>query len=356
MRINKEKFDYQHILNNLSDCVFLFNSDKQLIYMNDAGEQLVGGSFRHFLNQTLTDILNCPYIDLEKDFNRSIRTGVAFAHRDLVITPTKVLVTVDFVATPVFEKNKFTSMLVEIQQLDRHLKVSREEQLLAQQNASRLLLRGLAHEVKNPLGGIRGAAQLLAQELDGSYEEYTQIIIDESDRLQALVERIVGPNKPPQLASYNIHNIVERVRQLVQAEAPTGVTIKRDFDPSIPNLVCDQDRLIQAILNIVRNASQAISEVGEIKIQTRISRNMTIGSKHHKLLAKIDVIDNGPGIPSNLIQQVFYPLVTGRPEGTGLGLSIAQSLISQHGGMIECTSEPGKTIFSIYLPLGNGNE
>lgn len=356
MRINRGKLDYRHILNNLSDCVFLFNRDKQLIYVNDAGEQLVGGSFRHFLNQDVTNLLKCPYIDLEKDFNRSIRTGISFVHRDLVIAPTETSITVDFIATPVFEKNEFTSMLIEIQQLDRHLKISREEQLLSQQNASRLLLRGLAHEVKNPLGGIRGAAQLLAQELHGEYNEYTRIIIDESDRLQALVERIVGPNKPPQMAPHNIHNIVERVRQLVQAESPAGVTIKRDFDPSIPDLVCDQDRLIQAILNIVRNASQAIGKTGEIKLQTRISRNMTIGSKHHKLSAKIDVVDNGPGIPSNLIDQIFYPLVTGRPEGTGLGLSIAQSLITQHQGMIKCTSEPGKTIFSIFLPLSNGNE
>jgi two-component system nitrogen regulation sensor histidine kinase GlnL len=356
MRINSDKFDYRHILNNLSDCVFLFNRDKQLTYINDAGEQLVSGSFRHFLNQHIIDVLKCSYIDLEKDFNRSIRTGVAFAHRDLVIAPTGALITVDFIATPVFEKHEFTSMLIEIQPLDRHLKISREEQLLSQQNASRLLLRGLAHEVKNPLGGIRGAAQLLAQELDGEYEEYTQIIIDEADRLQVLMERIVGPNRPPQMALHNIHNIVERVRQLVQVEAPIGVTIKRDFDPSIPDLVCDQDRLIQAILNVVRNASQAIGEVGEIKLQTRISRNMTIGSRHHKLSVKVDVVDNGPGIPSNLIQQVFYPLVTGRAEGTGLGLSITQSLINQHGGMIECTSEPGKTIFSIFLPLSYTNE
>jgi two-component system nitrogen regulation sensor histidine kinase GlnL len=356
MRINSGKFDYRHILSNLSACVFLFDSGKQLIYINDAGEQLVGGSFRHFLNQHVTYVLKCPYIDLEKDFNSSIRTGVAFAHRDLAIALTETSITVDFIATPVFEKHEFTSMLIEIQQLDRHLKISREEQLLSQQSASRLLLRGLAHEVKNPLGGIRGAAQLLAQELNGKYKEYTRIIIDESDRLQTLVERIVGPNKPPQMAPHNIHNIVERVRQVVQAEVPAGVTIKRDFDPSIPDLFCDQDRLIQAILNIVRNASQAIGKTGEIKLKTRIARNMTIGSKCHKLSAKIDVVDNGPGIHSNLIGQIFYPLVTGRPEGTGLGLSIAQSLITQHQGMIKCTSEPGKTIFSIYLPLGNGNE
>jgi two-component system nitrogen regulation sensor histidine kinase GlnL len=220
-----------------------------------------------------------------------------------------------------------------------------------------MLLRGLAHEIKNPLGGIRGSAQLLQRELASEeLREYTQIIMDESDRLQSLVDRMLGPNKPLLLEPINIHKVLERVRQLVQVEAPVGVSIERDYDPSIPQVNGDGDLLIQAILNIVRNAAQAVGVRGRILIRTRIHRQVTIGNKRNRLVVKIDVEDNGPGIPDALMGQIFYPMVTGRAEGTGLGLSIAQSLINQHGGLIECISEPGLTVFSIFLPLEMGHD
>lgn len=356
MRIKKESADYRQILDSLADAVFLFDERMRLRYVNYAGEQLLGGSSRHFLNLHVTEVLHCPDIDVVSDFTRCMQSGISYTQRDLVIGLNEALITVNFFVTPLFEGNECTSLLVEIHQLDRHLRISREEQLLSQQHASRLLLRGLAHEVKNPLGGIRGAAQLLGQELNGKYAEYTRIIIEESDRLQDLLDRIVGPNRPPQKALSNVHKILERVRQLVQAEVPKGITIIRDYDPSIPEIVCDPDQLIQAILNIVRNAAQAIGNHGEIMLRTRVYRHMTIGARRYKLTAKIDVVDSGPGIPKEFIGQIFYPLVTGRAEGTGLGLSIAQSLVNQHGGLIECTSSPGNTVFSIFLPLGNENE
>lgn len=354
MEIQKGPMDYRQILDSLTDAVFLFDNRMMLRYVNYSGEQLLGGSSRRFLDLSVTEILKCP--DIENDFKRSMESGVAFAGRDLVIGLNETSMTVNIFVTPLFERHECNALLVEIHQIDRHLRISREEQLLSQQNASRLLLRGLAHEVKNPLGGIRGAAQLLDQELNGKFDEYTRVIIEESDRLQELVDRMVGPNTPPKKASTNIHKILERVRQLVQAEVSKGITINRDYDPSLPEMICDPDQLIQAILNIVRNAAQSIGNRGDILLRTRAYRHMTIGSRRHKLTAKIDVIDNGPGIPEDLIGQIFYPLVTGRAEGTGLGLSIAQSLVNQHGGLIECTSSPGNTVFSIFLPLGNGNE
>ncbi|MGR9106397.1 MAG: nitrogen regulation protein NR(II) [Gammaproteobacteria bacterium] len=356
MGINKETADYRQILDSLTDAVLLFDDRMQLMYVNYAGEQLLGGSSRHFLGLSVIEVFKCPDIDIENDFARCMETGVSYAQRDLIINLNENPITVNFFVTPLFEGYECTSLLVEIHQLDRQIRISREEQLLSQQNASRLLLRGLAHEVKNPLGGIRGAAQLLDQELEGKYDEYTRVIIEESDRLQALLDRIVGPNRPPRKSLSNIHKILERVRQLVQAEVPKGVTIDRDYDPSIPEMDCDPDQLIQAFLNIVRNAAQAVGNQGEIMLKTRICRHMTIGLCRHKLTVKIDIIDSGHGIPKDIIGQIFYPLVTGRAEGTGLGLSIAQSLVNQHGGLIECSSAPGNTVFSIFLPLGNGNE
>jgi len=294
---------------------------------------------------------------IEADFKRAILRGETLTKRNLTLGTPSQPVTVNLTVVPVQEDGQTDMVLVQIEQLDRHLRISMEEQILAQQNAGRMLLRGLAHEIKNPLGGIRGAAQLLERELpDADLREYTRIIMDESDRLQSLVDRMLGPNKPLTMESINIHKILERVRQLVQVEAPAGVIIDRDYDPSIPSVMGDGDLLIQAILNIVRNAAQAVGVRGRIQIKTRIDRQVTIGHRRNRMAVKIEIHDDGPGIPPGLMGQIFYPMVTGRAEGTGLGLSIAQSLINQHGGLIECTSEPGHTVFSIYLPLELAHE
>ncbi|MCB1725943.1 MAG: PAS domain-containing sensor histidine kinase, partial [Gammaproteobacteria bacterium] len=210
-----------------------------------------------------------------------------------------------------------------------------------------------AHEIKNPLGGLRGAAQLLESELDSAeLQEYTHIIIQEADRLQELVNRMLGPNRRPSFEPVNIHHVLERVRTLVLAETAERMTIIRDYDPSIPELIGDHDQLIQAMLNVVRNAARALGESGTVTLRTRIQRQLTIGNERYRLAAKIDIIDDGPGIPPEIADTLFLPMVTAGTGGMGLGLSIAQSLINQHRGLIECNSRQGETVFTIFLPVG----
>jgi two-component system nitrogen regulation sensor histidine kinase GlnL len=247
-------------------------------------------------------------------------------------------------------------VIVELLQIDKHLRFTKEEQLFAQQNTNRMLVRGLAHEIKNPLGGLRGAAQLLHDELTlPELKEYTQIIISESDRMQELMDKMLGPNTPPKKEVLNIHEILNRVRQLVQSEN-SHISFQQDYDPSIPLINADRNMLIQAFLNIVKNATQAIMTQGQIILVTRICRQLTVGRHRYKLVIKASVIDNGIGIDPDMINQIFYPMITSRADGTGLGLPIAQSLINQHNGIIECTSIPEKTTFSIYIPVENSNE
>ena len=237
-------------------------------------------------------------------------------------------------------------------QVDRQLRISREEHLLSQHQATQALIKGLAHEIKNPLGGLRGAAQLLERELpDPALREYTRIIIDEADRLQALMNRMIGPSRMPTRARVNIHNVLEHVRGLVLAEYPSGPLVLRDYDPSIPELTADQDRLIQAFLNIARNAAAATGVDGQLELRTRVLRQFTIGSRRHRLVLLTEISDNGPGIPEEIKDRIFFPMVSGHPSGTGLGLAIAQELINQHGGLIEYESRPGNTRFYVYLPL-----
>jgi two-component system, NtrC family, nitrogen regulation sensor histidine kinase GlnL len=242
--------------------------------------------------------------------------------------------------------------IVELQQVDRQLRIRRETQLIRQQAATRDLVRGLAHEIKNPLGGLRGAAQLLAAELpEPELQEYTYIIIEEADRLQTLVNRMLGPNRRPDFRPLNVHHVLERVRSLVLAEPDHHqLHIVRDYDPSIPDLIGDMDQLIQAVLNIVKNAAKALHGEGEIQLRTRVARNFTIGNERHRLVAHVEIQDDGPGIPSEISDTLFLPMVTSG-DGMGLGLSIAQSLITQHRGLIECHSRPGHTVFTILLPV-----
>ena len=216
------------------------------------------------------------------------------------------------------------------------------------------MIRGLAHEIKNPLGGVRGAAQLLARELPNEeLTEYTNIIIREADRLRDLVDRLLGPHRELDSRELNVHEVLEHVHSLISAETNNQITLIRDYDPSIPEILGDRSQLIQAVLNIVRNALQAAPAIDEcvITLRSRALRQFTIGSTRHRLVCRIDIEDNGPGVPSDMLQSIFMPMVTGRPEGTGLGLTIAQSIIARHGGMLECTSKPGCTRFTLYLPM-----
>jgi len=345
---------HKRILANLNEAILLFDDELILTYINSAGEILLADSEKHLLGLNAQAIFRSSDSALLNDLQQSLTMDEPLVDRELHLVHINQSFTVNFSATPIRKNGQLIEILVELQQVDRQLRISKEEQLLAQQHTSRMLVKGLAHEIKNPLGGIRGAAQLLDLELPNSeLKEYTQIIIQESDRLKSLMDKMLGPNKPSKKSTLNIHEVLERVRQLINIEASNDIAIITDYDPSIPDLKADKNQLIQAVLNIVQNAVQAMQHTGTITIKTRILRHMTIGRKHYKLTAKVDIIDDGPGINKTLMNQIFYPMITGRAEGTGLGLSIAQSLINQHNGLIECESEPGHTTFSIFLPLEN---
>jgi two-component system nitrogen regulation sensor histidine kinase GlnL len=270
---------------------------------------------------------------------------------------------VDYSINP-FDEDGQAQILMEVNSLQYSQRISRDEAILSTQATTRELVRGLAHEIKNPLGGIRGAAQLLAQELPNEeLTDYTNVIIGETDRLVNLVDRLVGARKLPQMQPVNIHEVLERVTSLVQAEINNKhIELEKDYDPSIPPITGDSEQLIQAVLNIVRNAVQALDspsvdhDLGKIILRTRVLRHTTIGNNMHRLVAQVDIEDNGPGIPTRITDTLFYPMISGRADGSGLGLSIAQSIINQHGGIIECDSKPGFTIFSITIPLSDGNQ
>ena len=252
-----------------------------------------------------------------------------------------------------------TPLLAELRPLEQQLRLAREERAIGEQQASRELIRNLAHEIKNPLGGLRGSAQLLERELDRpELREYTQVIIKEADRLQSLVDRLLTPHRAPRLAPLGIHEVLERVRSVVLAEFASGVAIVRDYDPSLPDLVGDKEQLIQALLNVVRNAAQALTadrsgraRGGTITLRTRALRQVTLLRQRHKLALELQVVDDGPGVPEDIRERIFNPLVSGRDGGSGLGLSLAQTFIHYHRGVIECDSRPGRTVFRIILPL-----
>jgi len=343
---------YPYLLENLTTAVLVLDDRLRLSYMNPAAEMLFEISLGRVKGMAI-DTLVREDSSLRPSLEHSLRTGHPFTEREhhLELVHGRHA-TVDMTVTPLTETHQPRQLLVELVHIDRQLRISREENLLNQHAATRALVRGMAHEIKNPLGGLRGAAQLLERELpDPALHEYTRIIIGEADRLQNLVDRMLGPNNVPRKQVLNIHEVLEHIRSLVSVEAPAGVSIDSDYDPSIPELVADRDLLIQAILNIVRNALQAVGESGRILLRTRVLRQYTVGQIRHKLVARIQIIDDGPGIPEEMRERIFYPMVSGRDGGTGLGLSIAQSFINQHGGLIECDSAPGKTVFSLLIPL-----
>lgn len=341
------------VLDHMNTAVMLFGSDLCLRYLNAAAEMLFQVSARHVLGQPAASILPCPDSQVERRLNRALRSSQPFTERELNVSVADGrTITVNCTVLPLHHFDAPPDLLVELHQVDRQLRITREEHLLSQHQATQALIRGLAHEIKNPLGGLRGAAQLLERELpDQGLREYTRIIIDEADRLQTLMNRMIGPNRMPTRGMVNIHNVLEHVRGLVLAEFPNGPQVARDYDPSIPELMADQDRLIQAFLNLARNACAAAGTAGQIELRTRVLRQFTLGAKRHRLVLRVELIDNGPGIPEDLRDQIFFPMVSGHPGGTGLGLPIAQELINQHGGLIECESRPGETRFLVYLPL-----
>jgi two-component system nitrogen regulation sensor histidine kinase GlnL len=257
--------------------------------------------------------------------------------------------------TPV-EASHDGSFLIEFRRIEQQLRIAREERVHDQTQANRELIRNLAHEIKNPLGGIRGAAQLLDRELERpNLHEYTQVIINEADRLQALVDRLLTPHRLPQPTTLSVHEVLERVRSVIGAEYKSGITIHRDYDASLPPLKGDKEQLIQALLNIARNAAQALKGQGEITLRTRIARQITLARRRYRHAICVQIIDNGPGVPEAIREHIFYPLVSGRDDGSGLGLTLAQNFISQHHGTVAFESVPGNTCFTVLLPL-NGDD
>lgn len=352
------------LLENLTTAILVLDKSLRISYMNQAAEMLLECSDTRAIGQPLASLLIGEREHLLA-LELQITEGLAFTRRawKLDLFGGKEI-TVDLAVTPLdplLAKGQ-GSMLLELQAIDRMLRISREERRVSSQSTSRSLVRGLAHEIKNPLGGLRGAAQLLEKELhDPQLKDYTTVIIEEADRLRNLVDRMLGPSQVSVMKPVNIHEVLERCSRLIEAENNHTVHIERDYDPSIPDVFGDSEQLIQAVLNIMRNSKQALSTLGEdhysvIKLQTRILRQFTIGQVRHKLVVRVDLSDNGPGIEPELMSSVFYPMISGRPDGTGLGLSISQSIIHQHQGLIECESESGKTVFSLLIPLEPSNE
>jgi len=339
-------------LEHLATAVVLLDRDFHVRYVNPSAENLFKFSGKQVIGLPLPQaFLDAEILSRAVDFAQTHHT--CFTEHEITLPDSSGhALSVSCTVSPV--EIGETGLILEFHQIDKQLKIAREERMLLQQQSNRELLRNLAHEIKNPLGGLRGAAQLLEHELPrANLREYTQVIIKEADRLQSLMERLLTPHQLPQLQQINIHEVLERVRSLTLAETPQGIAIRRDYDTSLPKLLADPEQLIQAVLNIVRNAVQAMHGKGEIILRTRIARQVTLVKKRYRLAVMVQIIDNGPGIPEAIRERIFYPLVSGREGGSGMGLTLAQTLINQHQGTIECESQPGRTCFTLLLPIIN---
>jgi two-component system nitrogen regulation sensor histidine kinase GlnL len=342
-------------LDLLSTAILLLDGCTRVVHVNQAAELLFDASRRTLIGQPAGRL-----IGNEAELAQLIEEAQAnaFGQRKQIMEirrPGRDPFPVRVVATAQYAEN--TPLVLEVSEIEQQLKVDREERQLGLSEANRQLLRNLAHEIKNPLGGVRGAAQLLEAELAGEQREYTRVIIAEADRLQALVDRLLAPHRVEHVvADANIHEVCERVRLVMLSEFPRGLRFVRDYDASVPEFRGDREQLIQALLNIVRNAAEALEPriaIGDaqITLRTRVARQVTIARARHRLALDLHVIDNGPGIPDELKDRIFFPLVSGREGGSGLGLTLAQTFIQQHDGTIEVDSRPGRTDFRILIPL-----
>lgn len=357
--VNREALSvYSLLIDHLSTAVVQLNDKLEIEYLNPAAEVLLAVSRRRIYGSDI----GAAFRENEESIqalHAAIESGHPFTKREAEIeSSNNRKLFCDYTVTPIMgTSNDTESLIIELYPRDRMKRISQEDEIIANHESSKELVRGLAHEIKNPLGGIRGAAQLISRAFtDEALNDYTQVIIEESDRLRDLVDRLLGPRQLPKNKPLNIHKVIERVRQLISVETDNQIELIRDYDPSIPNLIGDESQLIQALLNITRNAMQALMDDEEnqhktIHMVTRALRQFTIGSKRHRLVCKISIIDNGPGIPDAILKTLFYPMVSGRADGTGLGLSIAQSVIHQHHGIVECNSYPKKTEFNLLIPI-----
>ncbi|MFZ2266119.1 MAG: nitrogen regulation protein NR(II) [Azonexus sp.] len=340
-------------LDLLASAVLLIDEGRLIRYINPAGENLLAVSSRTVAGKTLDAVCTCS-ATLQSALDNGLNNNWGYTGQNIQLKRSDgEVLHLNCTVTPLRpELAAGVRLLLELQPIEHHLAATREERLIEQQQASRELIRNLAHEIKNPLGGIRGAAQLLEHELaNPSLKEYTQVIIKEADRLQDLMQRLLTPHRAMLPTTVNIHEILERVRSLLTAEFPGSLHMQRDYDTSLPELVGDREQLIQAVLNIARNAAQAMGGEGEIILRTRSLRQITLVKRRYRLAMEIKVIDNGPGIPDDIRERMFYPLVSGREGGSGLGLTIAQNFIQHHHGTIDCSSRPGNTVFTLRLPV-----
>jgi two-component system, NtrC family, nitrogen regulation sensor histidine kinase GlnL len=351
-------FDPADLLDALCTGIIMLDAQLCAIYANVAAQDLLAFSLNQARGRPFGDFLQDANV-LTSSLRRALESGEGIADRELIVRPvgaprdTRIL---DITITPLAGQITGTHLLLELADTTQRQRISRENDLLARLDGSRLMIRQLAHEIRNPLGGLRGAAQLLERELqEAGLKEYTRVIIGEADRLTSLVDSMAGPSRAPQKVLLNVHEICEHVYHLVRAEAPPTIAVERDYDPSLPNAMLDRHQAIQALLNVARNALQAVATTGRIVFRTRAFSNVSIGSARHRLVASVEVEDNGPGVPDELRSSIFYPLVTGRASGSGLGLAVAQELVTRNGGLIEFESEPGCTIFTLLLPLGESS-
>lgn len=328
--------------------------------LNPAAENILGISQRRARGQSLLQLVD-DEPEMRDILTRVSATGEHYAN-EMRLAPTEVHSEeriVDCRVSPINTDD--ACLLVEITDVTRRSQISRENALLIQHGAGRQMIRQLAHEIKNPLGGIRGAAQLLERQLnDAELREYTDVVISETDRLAGLVDTLLGPGGPPNKEPVNVHELLEYVVKLIAAESHREISIHRDYDPGLPTIDLDRDQMVQAFLNLVRNATAALDGQGTLTLRSRAVTNFTIGNTRHRVIVSIEIEDDGPGIPTDMQDSVFYPLVTSKPDGTGLGLPAAQELLSRHGGLIEFESRPGRTVFFVRIPLdqtaGGGNE
>ncbi len=334
-------------LEYLDAAVVAVGSDGNIVYTNPAAQSLF--ALRDSEGLTLSACFG-PASPITHAFLTAQNECLSITEHELSVEGPNGEMYITLTVSPI--ESPEAAFVLEMRHIDQQRRIANEERVQAQQQANRELIRNLAHEIKNPLGGIQGAAQLLAHELpDPRLKEYTQVIVEESQRLQGLLDRLLTPHRLPKLMELNIHEVLERVRSLVQAETPNGLAVKRDYDTSLPNLIADREQLIQVVLNITRNAVQAMSGVGVITLRSRIARQVTLNRRRFPLAVRIEIVDNGPGIPESLRDTLFYPLVSGRPGGTGIGLHLAHTFVVQHHGTIEFESRPGHTCFTILLPL-----
>lgn len=342
-------------LDLLATAVILLDDQLALRYMNAAAENLLELSSKNTSGLPLAKVFS-EDSKLTAAIGYACANNCSYTEHDLVLgVPGRGRLHLTCTVTPI-ERASGGSFLLEFRHVEQQLRIAREERLLDQNRVNREFIRNLAHEIKNPLGGIRGAAQLLDRELERpDLHEYTQVIMKEADRLQSLMDRLLAPHRPPKPVALNIHEVLERVRSIILAEYP-GVAILRDYDSSLPSLKGDREQLIQVALNIIRNAAQALQGNGEICLRTRIARQVTIARTRHRHAIELTVADNGPGIPEAIRERVLYPLVSGRDDGSGLGLTIAQTFITQHHGTLTYESMPGNTCFTILLPVNDNEE